>query len=103
MTELTSKLLFLLFGLYVGVLSWILKTAWDMIRSHGSEIERIRLECSRCQQSMHTDTTAEISELLAQISTMIDTKLDAWWSKIELNLMNDGRLPPRRQSRKDNS
>lgn len=101
MTDLYAKVLFLLFGLYVGILTWILKTAWDMIRSHAADLEKIRLDCSRCQLLMHTDTSAEIQDLLAQISTMIDTKLDGWWARIEVNLMNDGRLPPRRPSRKD--
>jgi len=29
----------------------------------------------------------------------MDEKLDAWWNRIENNLMNDGRLPPKRRQK----
>lgn len=99
MNDLLIKLLFTILGLYVGVLTWLGKTAWSNLKETSASIETIRLNCAICQKTAHEDTSAEIQELLDQISTMIDKKLDAWWYRIENNLMNDGRLPPKRRQK----
>ena len=99
MTDLFIKILFLVLSLYLGVLTWLGKTAWQQIKDSAAAIEKIKLNCSKCQQNYHEDTTREIKELLDQISDMMDEKLDAWWNKIENNLMNDGRLPPKRRQK----
>lgn len=99
--ELLVKILFALLGLAVGMLTWFLKTGWARTDRNTAEIEKIRLACGDCKNAMHADTSAEIKQLLEQISDMIDAKLEAWWNRIELNLVNDGRVPPKR-SKKEN-
>ncbi len=99
MNDLLIKLLFTLLGLYLGVLTWLGKTAWQAIQNNTKNIEEIKLRCSECKQTVLDDTSSEIKDLLDQISAMMDSKLDAWWNRIELNLMNDGRLPPKRRQK----
>lgn len=99
MNDLTLKILFTLFGIHVGVLTWLGKTAWTKIHENAKEIEKLKLNCAACKKEYHDETSHEMKELLDQISAMIDEKLDAWWVKIENNLMNDGRLPPKRRNK----
>lgn len=99
MNDLLLKILFTLLGLYIGVLSWILKSAWAQIQAHAKELEHIRLECANRQKCLQDTNQESLDDLLAKISAMIDTKLDAWWNRIENNLMNDGRLPPKRRQK----
>ena len=101
MTDLFIKILFLILSLYLGVLTWLGKTAWQWIKDNAAAIEKIKLNCAACKQDYHDQTTREIKELLEQIGDMMDEKLDAWWNKIENNLMNDGRLPPKRRQSKN--
>lgn len=84
MSDLVIKSLFALLGLYTGVLSWLLKTAWNDIQCLKSDIHKVKEEIDR-------DIERRFDAFLSQL----DAKLDAWWAKIEVNLMNDGRIPPK--------
>ena len=98
MDDIIVKILFTLLALYVGVLTWGAKTLWQTVRENAREIEKLKLTCATCKKESHEDTEKEIQKLLEQISKMIEEKLDAWWVKIELNLVNDSRLPPKRRT-----
>lgn len=101
MSDLLIKILFTLLSLYAGVLTWLARTAWQNIHENAKSIENIRLTCAACKEESHEDTEKEVQKLVDKISEMIDEKLDAWWAKIENNLMNDGRLPPRRRNKQE--
>ncbi len=88
MSDITLKVLFTVLGLYTGVLSWLLKTAWNDIQSLKSEIHKIR-----------ADVSQDLDRRFDQFLRELDHKLDSWWAKIEVNLMNDGRIPPKRPRR----
>ena len=45
---------------------------------------------------MRAEIGDDFEELFDRYIARLDEKLDAWWNKIECNLMNDGRLPPKR-------
>lgn len=101
MTSYHIQILFVITGLVISMLAWFLKTLWARSSANAKEIERIKLSCGDCKNAMHAETSAEVKQLLEQISDMIDAKLEAWWNRIELNLVNDGRVPPKR-SKKEN-
>lgn len=101
MDDTLIKILFGVAGIALSMLTWFLKTLWARVEKNTSEIEKIKISCGDCKNAMHAETSAEIKQLLEQISDMIDAKLEAWWNRIELNLVNDGRVPPKR-SKKDN-
>lgn len=89
MEDILVKTLFVLVTLYASAMGYMLKKANDKIESQGKEIEAIKLNCVSCNAKV-TD------EILDRLGKMLDEKLDAWWTKIENGLMNDGRLPPRK-------
>lgn len=88
MEDILTKILFALITMLNGALVFILKNAWTKIEQNTKEIEQIRLSCASCQSK-------DIPDLLGHFYEKLDEKLEAWWMKIENNLMNDGRLPPK--------
>lgn len=84
-----ENLILFCLGLLISIIGYFVKKGFDRIDAHQKEIEAIKLNCVSCN-------TKVLDEVFDRFSKMLDEKLDAWWSKIENGLMNDGRLPPRR-------
>ncbi|MDD3535181.1 MAG: hypothetical protein PHC50_03430 [Candidatus Cloacimonetes bacterium] len=89
MNDLATKIFFTLFTLYAGVLSWLLKTAW-------SDIQNLKKDIRKIKEDIDRDLDRRFDLFLSQL----DAKLDSWWAKIEVNLMNDGRIPPKSRPKK---
>jgi len=83
------KILLFVMGILIAIISYFVKRAFEKLDEHSKQIEEFKLTCYKDWQSTKED-------LIERISEMLDEKLEAWWNKIEINLMNEGRLPPKR-------
>lgn len=92
MEENLIKLLFLLFGLYAGVMSWLFKNVYSELKELVKDHENLKLKIAELRGSILSDVDVKFDAFLGQL----DTKLDSWWAKIENNLMNEGRIAPKR-------
>lgn len=92
MDEMLVKVLFLFIGLYLGVMSWLAKTWYQEFKALKADYEALKEKVSGLRAEIGDD----FEELFDRYVARLDEKLDAWWNKIECNLMNDGRLPPKR-------
>lgn len=81
-------------GVLVSIIGYFVKKGFDRLDAHDKALEAIKLNCVSCNAKV-------LDELLDRFSKMMDEKLDAWWSKVENGLMNDGRLPPRKSRSND--
>lgn len=99
MNDMLIKLLFALFGLYAGVMTWLFKTAYQEHKDLKKAHEELKLMANGLRSAIMDDFETTLDRRFDRYLDQLDTKLDAWWSKIECNLMNDGRLPPKRSKR----
>ncbi len=99
MNDLLVRILFVLFALYAGVMSWLYKTAYTEHKELKRAHEDLKLMVSGLKSAIMDDFEATLDKRFDRYLEQLDTKLDSWWNKIECNLMNDGRLPPKRTKR----
>lgn len=92
MNEMLVRVLFILFGLYAGVMSWLFKSVYQDFKVLREDHAALKEKVSGLRAEIGDD----FEELFDRYVARLDEKLDAWWNKIECNLMNDGRLPPKR-------
>ncbi len=92
MNDMLIRVLFLVFGLYAGVMSWLFKSVWSEFRELKKDHDDLKLKVAGLRAEILTDVDQKFDAFLGQL----DGKLDGWWNKIECNLMNDGRLTPKR-------
>lgn len=100
MTPDAIKTFFALFGLYAGVMAWLFKTAWADIQTLKKEVGAIRENCVKCQSSTIEAIHAQIDERFDKIEQLIDHKIDAYMTKVELNWINNGQIPPKSSRKK---
>lgn len=93
MNDMLVKVLFTLLGLYSGLLTWLLRTAWADMKAQAKELEKMKLGCAEHREALRTATAAETDRLVAKIARMIDDKMENWWNRVELDLIKRGRLP----------
>jgi len=93
-TDLALKILFLLFSLYAGVMTWLFKTAWQDIQN-----------LKRDYASLKTETLESIRALLDErfdrFEERLDEKFDASFTKLECTWMNEGRISPKKPRGKE--
>ncbi len=99
MDDVFFKLLFILFGLYAGIMSWLFKTTFTDFKELKKAHDELKLVVNGLKSAIMDDFETILDKRFDRYLEQLDTKLDLWWSKIELNLMNDGRLPPKRSKR----
>ena len=102
MDEMDDKLvqiLFLLFGLYAGVMSWLFKTAWNDVQRLKQELSEIRTNCTKCQAGTLESIRELIDERFDKLEVRLDEKIDAGFTRNELNWVNDGRISPKKQKK----
>lgn len=93
------KVLFVLFGLYAGIMSWLFKSTYQEFKELKRAHEDLKLVVSGMKSVIMDDFEKILDKRFDRYLEQLDEKLDSWWSKIECNLMNDGRLPPKRNTR----
>lgn len=101
MDNIVVKVLFGLFGLYAGVMSWLFKTAYSELKELKKEHNELKLIVNGLRSAIIDDFESILDKRFDKYLEQLDEKLNSWWSKIECNLMNDGRLPPKRNSKRD--
>ncbi len=96
MQDSIVKILFTLFGLYAGVMSWLFKTAWNDVQQLKKELSEIQANCTKCQ----TETLESIRELIDErfdkFMITVEQKLEQGFTKIELSWVNEGRISPKK-------
>lgn len=101
MNDMLVKVLFTLLGLYSGLLTWLLRTAWADLKAQAEKLEKMKLSCAEHREAMQKATAAETDRLVAKIARMMDDKLESWWNRIELDLVKGGRLPVGKEAKDD--
>ncbi|MCB5285530.1 MAG: hypothetical protein LHW45_08085 [Candidatus Cloacimonetes bacterium] len=99
MDDLLIKILFALFGLYSAAMTWIFKSVYGEHKRLQKEHGDLREKVASIRNQMMLDWQETMNKQFDHYLEQIDAKLDAWWNKIECNLMNEGRLPPRRNKK----
>ena len=92
MEEYTVKILFTIFGLYSGVLGWLFKSHYQEFRELKKEHDQLKLRVTELRIEIMEDVDDKFDIFLGNL----DAKLDNWWAKIECNLMNEGRIAPKK-------
>jgi hypothetical protein len=77
-------------GTLFAIIGYFLKEAFTMLKKHDNDINQVKMDCVKCKAE-------NMDNLMDRLSLMIEQKLEAWWNKIENQLMNDNRLPPRKR------
>ena len=95
MDEMMMKGVLVLAGLLNGLLGWVLKNAWAKIERQGRELEKMKLECSRCQGQTLEAIREQIDKRFDAIEELIDRRIEQGFTKIELTWVNEGRIPAR--------
>ncbi len=103
MQEYLGTILGVLFTLYVGVMSWLFKTAWTELKALKKEHDELKEKVLVLKGELAADFNQQLISQFEKFLSQLDEKFDAWWNKIECNLMNEGRLPPktRKKAEKD--
>lgn len=89
MDETLVKVLFSVFGLFAGVISWLFKVMWN-------DVQRLKERQAGSLESIRE----LIDERFDKFERTLDEKIDAGFTRNELNWVNDGRISPKR-ARKD--
>lgn len=97
MDDLLIKILFVLFGLYSGAMTWFFKGVYAEHKQLQKKHAELSEKVASIRNQMMLDWQDKMERQFGIYLEQIDAKLDAWWNKIECNLMNDGRLPPKRR------
>lgn len=100
MEENIVKILFTLFGLYAGVMSWLFKTAWNDVQRLKQELSEIRANCTKCQAGTLDSIRELIDERFDKFMATVEQRIEQGFTKIELSWVNDGRISPKK-ARKD--
>lgn len=91
------KVLFSLFGLYSGVMSWLFRTAWGDIQQLKKELMEMNTNCAKCQIGTIESIRSLIDERFDRVEELVERKvqagLEAGFTKMELAWINDGRIP----------
>lgn len=103
MDDRLVQVLFLLFGLYAGVMSWLFKTAWNDVQRLKQELSELRNNCAKCQAGTLDSIRTLIDERFDKIEEIMERKvqagIEAGFTKIELSWVNEGRISPKKQKR----
>lgn len=100
MESYLSQIFTALFALYAGVMSWLFKTAWAELKELKKEHEALKDKVLLLKGELASDFNQQLLTQFDKFLSQLDEKFDSWWNKIECNLMNDGRLPPKNNRKK---
>lgn len=95
MTDYLPHILSVLFTLYAGVMSWLFKSAWADLKQLKKEHDDLKEKVLLLKGELSSDFNQQLTSLFDKFLSQLDERFDAWWNKIECNLMNEGRLPPK--------
>lgn len=93
------KVLMALFGLYAGVMSWLFKMGWNDVQVLKKELSDMRSNCAKCQAGTLDSIRELIDERFDKLEVRLDEKIDAGFTRNELNWVNDGRISPKKQKK----
>lgn len=99
MEDRLVQVLFALFGLYAGVMSWLFKMAWNDVQRLKQEQSEMRTNCAKCQAGTLDSIRELIDERFDKLEVRLDEKIDAGFTRNELNWVNDGRISPKKQKK----
>lgn len=95
------KLLYLLFGMYAGVMSWLFKTAWNDIQVLKKELSDTRTNCATCQAGTIGSIRDLIDERFNKIEEIVEQKIEQGFTKMELTWINNGQISPKKTKKGD--
>lgn len=99
MDDRLVQVLFLLFGLYAGVMGWLFKTAWNDVQRLKQELSELRNNCAKCQAGTLDSIRELIDERFDKFAVIVEQKIEQFITKVELSWVNDGRISPKKQKR----
>lgn len=99
MDEMLVKILFVLFALYSGVMSWLFKMNWNDVQRLKQGLSEMRTNCAKCQAGTLDSIRELIDERFDKLEVRLDEKIDAGFTRNELNWVNDGRISPKKQKK----
>ncbi len=97
MEDWIIKLLFLLGGLYSGVMSWLFRTAWNDLKHMKEDNQKMHEELIEIKNTNMLKIKEQFDAWLKDIEKLIETKLVEGFTKMELNWINEGRIQPKRR------
>lgn len=92
MDEMLVKVLFVLFGLYSGVMSWLFKMNWNDVQALKREVGALKSETLESIRNL-------IDERFDRFEERVDEKIEGGFTKLECAWMNDGRISPKKQKK----
>lgn len=103
MDDAVIKILFTLFGLHAGVLTWVFRVAWNDVQMLKRELGEVRTNCVACQSSTLDAIRMLIDQRFDKIEELVERKvangLEAGFTKMELNWINNGQLNPKKKKK----
>jgi hypothetical protein len=102
MEDWVVKILFVIFGLYSGVMSWLFRTVWNDLKHAKDEIKNMHEEMIELRSSNLLQIREQIDERFAGMERLIETKMNEGFTKLELMWINEGRLQPKRRITSNN-
>ncbi len=99
MEDRLVQVLFALFGLYAGVMSWLFKMAWNDVQRLKQELSEMRANCAKCQSGTLESIRELIDERFDKFMITVEQKIEQGFTKIELSWVNDGRISPKKQKK----
>ncbi len=97
MEDWIIKLLFLLGGLYSGVMSWLFRTAWNDLKYMKKDNQKMHEELIEIKNTNMLQIKEQFDAWLKDIEKLIETKFVEGFTKMELNWINEGRIQPKRR------
>jgi hypothetical protein len=94
------KLIYALFGLYAGVMSWLFKTAWNDIQVLKKELGDLRANQAGTLDSIRNLIDERFDKIEEIVERKVQTGLEAGFTKIELSWVNEGRISPKKTGRR---
>jgi len=101
MEDRLVQVLFALFGLYAGVMSWLFKMAWNDVQRLKQELSEMRTNCAKCQAGTLDSIRELIDERFDKFEGLVEQKMEQIITKVELTWVNDGRISPKRTKKED--
>ena len=92
MDEMLVKILFVLFALYSGVMSWLFKMNWNDVQALKKEVSSLKSETLESIRSL-------IDERFDRFEERVNEKIEGGFTKLECTWMNDGRISPKKQKK----
>lgn len=96
MEDRLVQVLFALFGLYAGVMSWLFKMAWNDVQRLKQELSDMRTNCAKCQSGTLDSIRELIDERFDKFAILVEQKIEQFITKVELTWVNDGRISPKK-------